>query len=118
VKALIAATLLLASTSAFAATAKPQDFPDIRKWEKLHWLCVYSVFPDEKADDAREKTRSKMCDAADKSEKKLTARGYCTYGHGVVGRTGKKYFYPGIDSAGTNSHWTRHCYAITNHPAE
>jgi hypothetical protein len=112
VKALIAATLLLASTSAFAATAKPQDFPDIRKWEKLHWLCVYSVFPDEKDDDAREKTRSTMCATADKLEKKLTARGYCTYGHGVVGRTGKKYFYPGIDSAGTNSHWTRHCYEI------
>jgi hypothetical protein len=124
-KTLIVAAMLLASTSAYAAQAKPRDFPSIRKWQALDSGCYRGVFPDDDEVDieitkeAYAKTaRGRVCLAANKLEKQLAAKGYCTYGRSGVGRAGKKYFYPGIDSAGTNSHWTRHCYAIDNLPAD
>ena len=117
---IIAATLLALTTPASAAKAKPQDFPDIRKWEALNWQCYYSVSSDDDVDveitkeDYDKTVRGKVCLAAEALE--LIARGYCLYGHGVVGKAGSKYFYPGIDSAGTNSGMARHCYTITNVP--
>ena len=122
-KTLITVTTLLAlTTPAFAAKAKPQDFPDIRKWEDLDFQCYRGVFPDDDADirvtkeEYDKSAREKVCIAAEALGKKLVARGYCLYGKGNVGKAGRKYFYPGIDSAGTNSGWTRHCYTITNVP--
>jgi hypothetical protein len=105
-KTLITISLLLALVvPAHAAKAKPRDWSLISDWQAAFWLC--RRVPDDKA-----------CAEADKLEKKLTARGYCTYARGAVGRAGQRYFYPGIDSAGTNSHWTRHCYEIDNLPAD
>ena len=53
----------------------------------------------------------KECDAKlDRMREQLEAKGFCIYGKGVVGKRGKRYFYPGIDKAGTNSGWHRHCY--------
>ena len=119
-KTLITAAVLLALGSpAFAAKANPRDFSDIRKWQDLDWQCNYSVFPREEdidvhstKEEVEKSARGKVCIAADKLEKKLTAKGYCTYGRSGVGRAGRKYFYPGYDGPAM----ARHCYIITNMP--
>lgn len=76
----IAAILLILTVPAFAASKK--DMKDIRDWEGLNGQCVYGKPLDHPV-------TIKACAAADKLKKKLTARGYCTYGHGVVGRSSK-----------------------------
>ena len=100
---LVTAAMLLALASpAYAAKANPRDFSDIRKWQDLAWECIYSDDPPNDDEDEN-LPRGKACVAAGKLQKKLAARGYCTYGKsGVskIGRTGGKY----------------RCYAITNLP--
>ena len=98
----ITASLLLALASpAFAAKAKPQDFPDIRKWEDLHGTCYYG--------DPAQHDMTKICRAEEALGKKLVARGYCLYGHGVVGKTGGR-----VKSEYGKGEYRTRCYVITN----
>jgi len=71
-----AAALTLTCSAVHAAPS------DITRWENLNWMCVYSI---KLSDEQREQT----CAAADKLAEKLEARGYCIYGHGVVGVSSK-----------------------------
>jgi len=67
-KTLIAASLLLALIiPAHAANAKPRDFSDIRRWEKLNETCTNDVW-----DDDETTAGGKICAAAWALEKKLT----------------------------------------------
>jgi hypothetical protein len=86
-----------------AVTAKPPT-PNIDRWIDLARRCTHMDVPEGE-------TREQVCATAEKFGKKMEARGYCIYGHYAVGVRGKRYFYPGFDSAGTNSHWTEHCYS-------
>lgn len=111
-----AATLLALASPVFAATANPRDFPDIRKWQELDYQCYRAPGGDIDVEitqeDYNKSARGKICLAAARMEKKLEAKGYCTYGKEGVGRTGKKYFYVGTYGPDV----TRHCYSITNGP--
>ena len=109
-KSLIAAVaLLVLATPAFASPRHPTpaQLRDIRAWETGNEACYYSIKP--------EKVK-KGCAAADRLRKKLEPQGFCFYGHGTVGRRGKKYWYPGFDAEGTNAHWARHCYTLSKRP--
>jgi len=76
------AMLALATTAAHASSA------DITRWENLNEKCVYSI---KLSDEEREL----LCATADRLREKLLAQGYCTYGHGEVGRSSrdKKHCY-------------------------
>jgi hypothetical protein len=80
-KNLIIALLLLAATPALAAY-KPTaaQWKGICTWEAEAQNCRYGSSESVK----------KSCAAADKLEKRLKAQGFCTYGHGVVGRASKR----------------------------
>ena len=68
--------LLAASTSAYATVLDDQ-----RRLDKLENTCRGAGGPTSETD--------KACDAVDKLAKDLQARGYCVYGHGVIGIKGK-----------------------------
>lgn len=110
---IIAAILLVLTVPVQASEFRHSD----RKWVKtanhygaLYGKCFYGT-PDMQ-EDSHGIPQAPVCKAMREAGKKLEANGYCLVGHAVVGRSGKKYFYPGIDSAGTNSHMARHCYEI------
>lgn len=71
-KHIIAIVALLAAVAPTAALDA-----DARRWEQLNEICVYGS------------GQPQICASADKLRQRLLARGYCTYGHGVVGRAGK-----------------------------
>ena len=102
---IVAAALLVLATSAFASPRHPTptQLKDIRAWEDAHEACVYSIKPE---------VIKKGCAMEARLLPKLKTQGFCFYGHGVVGRRGKKYWYPGFDAEGTNAHWARHCYEL------
>jgi hypothetical protein len=114
---IVITTLLALASPAFAAKAKPQDFPAIRKWAALNEQCYYSIFPDNDLDveiskeDYVKTARGKVCLAAEALGKQLIARGYCLYGHGVVGKTGGR-----VKSAYWEGQYRTRCYEITNVP--
>jgi hypothetical protein len=76
---LIIATGLMLTTLAARAVAAT---PDIDKWETLNWQCVYSV-------KMMAEEIQKACTDAEVLAKKLMARGFCMYGHGVIGIASK-----------------------------
>jgi hypothetical protein len=77
IKLILTTTALLSlATPAFAAIQR-----DIAKWEQLHETCVYGL-------PAKHPDQDKICAQAAVLEKRLKVHGYCTYGHGVVGRSG------------------------------
>ena len=80
-KHLIIALSLLTATPALAAY-KPTSaqWRDIRTWEAEAGNCRYGSSESVK----------KSCTAADRLEKRLKAQGFCTYGHGVVGKASKR----------------------------
>jgi hypothetical protein len=81
---LLAAVVLLAiSASVHAGTA----LPDIL----THWYTLN--------EECRSPEPGEACAARDKLSAKLVARGYCIYGHGVLGRYSKD---------------KRHCYERRN----
>ena len=126
-KTLIAVAMLLALASpARAATAKPQDFSDIRAWKALDFRCDRGVFPEdddidiestkEESEAAGRKARDKICSAAEVLGKKLIARGYCLYGKGDVGRAGRPWTQKEWErTGGQGPIWPKdrkHCYEI------
>ena len=109
-KPLIAAVaLLMLATPAIASPRHPtaSQWRDIRALEDAHGACVYRTDPD---------AVKKGCALETRLLPKLEAQGFCFYGHGTVGRRGKKYWYPGFDAEGTNAHWARHCYTLSKRP--
>ena len=83
---LIAAALLLSTGSSLASPRHPTpaQWRDIRALESAHEDCAYSVKP--------EKVKQ-GCATSAKLKKKVTAQGFCFYGHGVVGRSGGSRCY-------------------------
>jgi len=98
--------LLALASPADAAKANPRDWPVISEWQANYWLCSRGTFPeDAKGHDPGDPhpERDKICAKADRLEKQLIAKGYCTYGRGGIGR-------PSRDR--------KHCYWIDNLPAD
>lgn len=63
----------------------------------MHGKCAYAALPEEELD--------KICKRDEALRRKLEAKGYCTYGHGVVGKTG------GLEKEIQKSQpGRRHCY--------
>ena len=118
---LLTTAALLLSTGPSAASPR---HPTPAQWKDIHtygtsWRTCGGFDGDERS--FREAYRGgytyaelkNFCSTADRLGKKLKAQGFCLVGKGGVGRAGSRYFYPGIDSSGANSHWRRHCYTIS-----
>jgi hypothetical protein len=80
---LVAAALLVLAVPATAATARPADRALIERFERAHGFCVYSIHANHPTCD----------EVAGRLAERLTAKGYCIYGHGVVGKRGGTHCY-------------------------
>jgi hypothetical protein len=86
-------TLLLAAVAliAISVPAHAGTLPDdVSRWYALNEICRSAGTSDE---------IDKACDLTRRLSKDLVARGYCIYGHGVIGRYSKN---------------KRHCYERRN----
>jgi hypothetical protein len=84
-KTVVVASLLLAAPAlASPRNPTPAQWRYIQTLEDAHEACVYSIKP--------EKIKA-GCATADRLKKSLKARGFCFYGHGVVGRRGGSHCY-------------------------
>ena len=105
-KLLLATALLTIATAAHASLRDDQD-----RLDALEEACRAPGGPNAETD--------KACADVDKLTKELDARGYCVYGHGVIGRKGKGHCYAMKLPASPHASWnTRFALPKVPLPAE
>jgi hypothetical protein len=79
----------IAMTLALIGLAHANPFDDTRRLDTLNNACRApgSIY----AGGEGTSESNKACDDVDKLTKSLEARGFCVYGHGVIGIKGKGY---------------------------